>query len=499
MALSATQKKRLEEIGAFLIEEGFSDILADANLLPKLHVLDRVRTSMLTTGSNTKRICNVLTKMGTTGEAFAFFAAHRPDLFTAHERSEFAATAHGAKNKKVHFDSQTANKLLAKLDGKTKFEPLPYLVTPFASYYRANGKDKVAKLYHVHSIMEIHSDLQIVREVIVNANLKQSHFLAIICEFADFIVDYFSDSELPTLRKTDSGVLFSAKHGTLLTDVKKVLKHENASVVAEKTVTHWLSNLFENKILLYDLYSWQWSGSKAGVSYQDIEPIVQISDREKKTILTFFTALAKNDEQTAAACVISMCESTDASLDLAERLVSGHHYKQRHVFESGIAILEDALNEGMHIKPTFAKIAASGAQLIFIVKQYVPHDKEIFNLLNSYLATHDILLQQIMHQAINNEKEAQMTTNKTNNSNQTQHTHTHSDSATYAIEKLAKEIDKSSNRIAYSALIAAFTIAGALLVSSATESGLLMLGVPFFVIAFLSSLLLISSIVKEPK
>ena len=70
---------------------------------------------------------------------------------------------------------------------------------------------------------------------------------------------------------------------------------------------------------------------------------------------------------------------------------------------------------------------------------------------------------------------------------------------TQAIDRLAKEIDKSSNRIAYSAIIAAFTIAGALLVTNAGQIGTLLLGVPFFVIAFFSALLLISSIIKEPK
>lgn len=488
LELSTKEKERLEQIGSLLIDEGFVDILSQTNLLPEIGFLDKIRNSAITSGSVTDRLVKVLYGVGTTGSAFALFASHRPDLFSAQERSSFSKLSENMKNKKMFFDSHTANSLLRKLDSKTKFEQLPYLVTPFASYYR--GPKKIAKLYHPQALLEIHSDVQLIHKVILSMENHPSRWIAIISEFTDFVVDYFINNNCKTLltvKKNDNSEIYNSPNGILITQVKDVLKNDSAKNVATHLMKNWLNAVFVKKELIYDLYSWQWY---KGISYTDREPYVTLDNTDIKLILTFFTALSSADEQTAASCLVGMCNTPNLEFDLAHRLVSGHRSKQEyHVFETGINILEDAFNEGITIKPHIAKLVASSAQLIYLLRQYVPIDKSVYDEIYHYLGTHNINSQ------IENTEELSMKETK----NFDNVPHAHNIATNHSIEKLAKEIDKSSNRVAYSALIAAFTISGALLVSNSNESSVLLISIPFFGIAFFSSLMLIGSIVREPK
>jgi hypothetical protein len=133
-------------------------------------------------------------------------------------------------------------------------------------------------------------------------------------------------------------------------------------------------------------------------------------------------------------------------------------------------------------------MSSSATQFIYLIKQYSPQSQSAFDKINQYLAHHNI----ITHTQIIRNEESKMEPKKSE-------VVTTPSVADQSIDRLAKEIDKSSNRIAYSAIIAAFTIAGALLIANASQNALIILGVPFFIISFLTALLLISSIMKEPK
>ncbi len=525
LTLSSTQQKRLAQIGGFLIDEGFSSLLVDTGLLPELGLFERIRADITTSGASEERFIKLLEKIGPTGQAFAFFAAHRPDLFAPHLRLACIEFCDKTRNQVSSFDSETARKLLRKLDGKTKFDPLPFLVTPFASYYRAQKSEKaqkqcVAKLFHRQLIADTHRDIALLHQILERQALTQSRLLLILGEFADFVVDYFTGNSLSISRRNKDGFIVPAARGVLLSDTKKVLKETEATgaEVSQLIMQTWLYSVFEKQELLYDIFFWEWVGT-TGVNHEaranaisaiDAQPIVVINDKERRTLLSFFTAIHKADEQTAAACLINMCNATNASLDLAERLVSVNRATDfpRHPFESGVRILEDSSTEEIQLTPVFAKIAASASQVISLVKQYSSPQTshEAFDTINYLVAGHDIAVQRMTASLFESQKSAEshmeeirMTQTAKNIAVQDAGDIIGGNTTTQAIDRLAKEIDKSSNRIAYSAIIAAFTIAGALLVTNAGQIGTLLLGVPFFVIAFFSALLLISSIIKEPK
>ena len=183
LALTSAQQKRLSQIGNILIEEGFHDVLVQTNLLDKIGFLDRIRANIVTIGSSDERLCNVLRKIGSTGLAFAYFASHRPDLIAPHFRHACAKLILETRNQVSTFDSQTATKMLRRLDAKSKFEILPFLVTPFASHYRSTRADSIAILFHKDVIANVHFDLTILQQVLSPHANEQSEFLLILSEF----------------------------------------------------------------------------------------------------------------------------------------------------------------------------------------------------------------------------------------------------------------------------------------------------------------------------
>ena len=307
-------------------------------------------------------------------------------------------------------------------------------------------------------------------------------------------------------KKNSDGLLFSASPGISLYDSHKVLKQAKAADVSRAIMQTWLNCIFEKQSLLYDLFAWEWATHRNKVDeshivFSDVHPVVKISDKDKRVLLTYFLAIHIGDEQTAAACLVNMCDATNSTLDFAERLVSDHCAMARHPFEAGIAILENATSEGLRIKSNFAKIAASASAASSLINQYTPHDHLAFDLINQLLAAHDIDIGQMIlkdSKTVNEMETARMKTAPAQSSS-TLKAHAITTETNQSIDRLAIELNKSSNRIAYSAIIAAFTIAGALLISNASQTGIILLGVPFFVIAFFTSLILIASIVQEPK
>jgi hypothetical protein len=161
----------------------------------------------------------------------------------------------------------------------------------------------------------------------------------ILLEFADFVVDYFEGELMYAKKHTSDGLIVTAWPGTLVGEVATNLKVDTGAKISTEIMNTWLSAVFDAKKILYDTYFWQWSSIKKKIYFVDAQPVITISDKDKKTLLTYFSALHFGDEQTAAACLLNMCESTDATLDLAERLVSLTRANKAHVFEAGIAIL----------------------------------------------------------------------------------------------------------------------------------------------------------------